>query len=88
MERIKKWWQERKRKKAIQSIRREMGFWGLNMNHLTDEEVEIRFRNMSFALADTGLSIEELGRAAEEMSRAMKKFTEEFVDEWKEREGL
>jgi len=52
-----------RRKRAMKRIRSELAFFGLNTQHLSDEEVEIRLGRFTRIMSNSGLTVKEMQHA-------------------------
>lgn len=49
----------RQRKKAIRNIRRDMSYWGVDLQHLDDDQVESVIVNVYKYLKLSGMTVED-----------------------------
>lgn len=62
MMKLREFLQRRRRKKVILNIRRHMQFFGVDLSHLTDEEIERRFVEAARLIASTGMPASDFAR--------------------------
>lgn len=59
MRRIKEWLANRKRRQAIVGIRRHMAWFGYDLSHVSDDEIEAGVIRVGKKMADTGMSAQQ-----------------------------
>jgi len=62
------------RKRAMNRIRSELAFWGLNTQHLSNEEIEIRFGRFARIMSNSGLTVKEMQHAFSIVGWALSKY--------------
>ena len=58
-----KWRKNLKRKRALYNIRRTIAFFGYDLRHWTDEELEQEVQRLNVIIKETGFTIEEVIKA-------------------------
>jgi hypothetical protein len=59
IEKIIRWWGNRKRKKAFRVTRETMSLFGCDLSHLSDEEIEERLFDACKIIQKAGITAEE-----------------------------
>lgn len=68
-----------RKRRALQRIREHLEFFGLNTEHLSDEEIEERSMMMMRAVNEAGASISEATAALSKMGRCMNGMEKEQI---------
>jgi len=63
---------ERKRKAALSRIRKELSFWGVDTDGLTDEELEKGVVEFCRSLSKTGMTVEECAKALDAIAEVFR----------------
>lgn len=63
--------QARQRKRAIARIRRELSFWGVDTDDLTDDEIEERVVGFQQIVAKCGVSTQDAANALSAISQCL-----------------
>lgn len=70
-EKIISWLADRKRDKAIRNIREMMGFFGCELSHLSDQEIEEWLLEACKIIQNSGITTEEATKGFELASRGL-----------------
>jgi hypothetical protein len=68
---IGKWWSNWRKRRAMRMLRDNAAFFGVDLNNLSDEEIEKSVVAATKALPTLGLSMEEADEAFRRFGRAM-----------------
>lgn len=62
MDYIKKFWQRRRHKRVLSSIRKQMLFFGVDLSHVSDDEIERRLVEAAGRIARAGMPASDFAR--------------------------
>ena len=65
---------ERRYRRAIARIRRELAWWGIDVSNLTDQELADGICGASAMIASVGVTTQQAVEGAQLLSRAMRRF--------------